>query len=184
MKTTMKLDANEMMDYLDGTLDEAHRAKVEAHLAVDAEDRELMNLMRASMSALHELDEREPVRASDDFWIKVRNGLPSSPPRRSLWTQLTGALWPQPGMSASRSGLSLRVAVVACIIALMGVWFAPQQSIENSIAIPRDAEAFIKMATERHKAYVSSQPLSGAPVGDVTSGETGDEEDEPRGLTP
>ena len=184
MKTTMKLDPNEMVDYLEGTLDEARRAKIEAHLAVDAEDRELVALVRASMSALHELDEREPVRASDDFWIKVRNGLPATPPRRSLWTQLTAALWPQPGLGASRGGMSLRVAVVAGIIALMGVWFAPQQSIENPQAIPRDAEAFIKMATERHKAYVSSQPLNGAPVGDATSAETGDEEDEPGGLTP
>lgn len=184
MKTTMKLDANEMMDYLDGTLDDARRAKVEAHLAVDAEDRELVALMRASMSALHELDEREPVRASDDFWIKVRNGLPSSPPRRSFWAQLTGALWPQPGVSASRAGLSLRVAVVAGIVALMGVWFAPQQSQREVHAISPDAKAFIQMATDRHKAYVSSQPLNGAPVGDVTSGETGDEDDEPGGSTP
>lgn len=180
----MKLDANEMMDYLDGALDDARRAKVEAHLAADAEDRELVALMRASMSALHELDEKEPVRASDDFWIKVRNGLPSSPPRRSLWTQLTGALWPQPGLGASRTGMSLRVAVVAGIIALMGVWFAPQQSQQPAVAIPPDAKAFIKMATERHKAYVSSQPLNGAPAGDVNSAETGDEDDEPGGLTP
>jgi anti-sigma factor RsiW len=180
----MKLDANEMMDYLDGTLDDARRAKVEAHLATDAEDRELVALMRASMSALHELDEREPVRASDDFWIKVRNGLPSSPPRRSFWAQLSGALWPQPSVSASRAGLSLRVAVVAGIIALMGVWFAPQQSQQTAVAIPQDAQAFIQMATDRHKAYVSSQPLNGAPVGDVTSGETGDEDDEPGGSTP
>ena len=182
----MKLDANEMMDYFDGTLDDARRTKVEAHLAADAEDRELVALMRASMSALHDLDEREPVRASDDFWIKVRNGLPSSPPRRSFWAQLTGALWPQPGVSASRAGLSLRVAVVAGIIALMGVWFAPQQSQQPAIAtdLPPDAEMFIKMATDRHKAYVSSQPLNGAPVGDVTSGETGDEDDEPGGSTP
>lgn len=180
----MKLDANEMMDYLDGTLDEARRTQVEAHLAEDAEDRELIALMRASMLALHELDEREPVRASDDFWIKVRNGLPANPPKRSLWTQIAGALWPQPGLGASRAGLSLRVGMVAAVIALMALWFAPQQSQQQAIALPPDAEAFVKMATQRHNAYVSSQPLSGAPVGDLSSGETGDEDDETGGSTP
>ena len=177
----MKLDPNEMMDYLDGTLDEARLAQIEAHLAADAEDRELINIMRVSMQELHELDEREPVRASDDFWIKVRNGLPAKAPRRSMWTQFMGAVWPQPGLSQSRSGLSMRVAVVAVVIALLGVWFAPQQSVAPTQAgLPADAEMFIKMATQRHNAYVSSQPLSGAPVGDLASGETGDEEDEPR----
>lgn len=176
----MKLDPNEMMDYLDGTLDEARLAQIEAHLAADAEDRELIAIMRVSMKELHELDEREPVRASDDFWIKVRNGLPAKAPRCSVWTQFVGAVWPQPGLSQSRNGLSLRVAVVAVVIALLGVWFAPPQTQQTAVALPPDAEAFIRMATDRHNAYVSSQPLSGAPVGDLASGETGDEEDEPR----
>lgn len=180
----MKLDPNEMMDYLDGTLEQTRLAQIEAHLATDSEDRELIAIMRVSMQALHELDEREPVRASDDFWIKVRNGLPAKAPRRSMWTQVTGWLSPQQGVSSSRSGFSLRVAALAIVIALFGVWFAPKQSQQVAVALPPDAEAFIKMATQRHKAYVSSQPLSGAPVGDLTSSETGDEENEPRGNTP
>jgi anti-sigma factor RsiW len=182
----MKLDANEMMDYLDGTLDEARRAQVEAHLAADAEDRELIALMRVSMDALHELDEREPVRASDNFWIKVREGLPANPPKRSIWTQVAGMLWPQPGLSQSKNRMSLRIAVVAVVIVLLGVWFAPQQSIAPMQAgsLPPDAEAFVRMSTERHNAYVSSQPLSGASVGDLSSVETGDDDDETGGTTP
>lgn len=180
----MKLDPNEMIDYLEGTLDETRRAQIDAHLAADAEDRELIAIMRVSMQELHEMDEREPVRASDDFWIKVRNGLPANPPRRSLWTRMAGVLWPQPGLSASKSGLSLRVAMVAAVIALLGVWFAPQQSQQTAIALPPDAEAFVRMATQRHNAYVSSQPLNGAPVGDLSSSETGDEDDEAGGSTP
>ena len=176
----MKLDPNEMMDYLDGTLDKARHTQIEAHLAADAEDRELISIMRVSMQALHELDEREPVRASDDLWIKVRNGLPAKPPRRSIWTQISGALWPKNGLSQSRGGFSMRVAALAIIIALFGVWFAPKQSQQIAVALPPDAEMFIKMATQRHNAYVSSQPLSGAPVGDLASTETGDVENEPR----
>ncbi len=182
----MKLDPNEMMDYLDGTLDETCRAQIEAHLASDAEDRELVEIMRVSMQELHELDEREPVRASDDFWIKVRNGLPAKAPRRSIWTQMAGWIWPQPGLSQSRNGFSMRVAAVAIVIALMGVWFAPKQSQQPVVAgeLPPDAEMFIKMATQRHNAFVASQPLGSAPVGDLASGETGDEDDEPGGSTP
>lgn len=178
--TTMKLDANDMMDYLDGTLNESRRAQIDAHLANHAEDRELIATMRASMNALNQLDELEPVRASDDFWLKVRAGLPDKAPRRSWTTQVAGWLWPQ----TSRAALSMRVAVVAGVIALMGMWFAPQQSRQVSYALPQDAETFIKAATERHNAYVSTQPLTSAPVGDVSGKETGDEDDEAGGSTP
>jgi anti-sigma factor RsiW len=178
-----RLDSNEIMDYLDGTLDKARQAQIEAHLAENAEDRELVGTMRVAMQSLHELDAIEPVRAGDDFWMKVRDGLPSQAPRRSWMAQLGAMLAPQ----TRRTSLALRVAVLAGILALASQWFAPQQSIQTTYAgdgIPADAKAFIQMSSERHSAYVSSQPLSGASGGDTSSAETGDMDDEPGGSTP
>ena len=174
------LDSNEIMAYLDGSLDTTQRAQVEAHLAQHAEDRALVTQMRAAMDALHALDELEPVRASDDFWMKVRDNLPDKAPRRSWTTQLGAMLWPQ----TSRRAMALRVAVIAGIVALAGQWFAPQQVIPTATAIPQDALSFIQASSQRHKAYVSSQPLAGAPVGAPLSAETGDEEDDAGGTTP
>jgi len=176
-----RLDSNEIMNYLDGTLDEAHRARIEAHLAENAEDRELVDTMRVTMSALHDLDAVEPVRAGDDFWMKVRDNLPAKAPRRSWTTQLGNMLWPQ----TSRVAFSFRVAVVVGILALASLWFAPQQTTPSLKAeLSPDAKAFIQMSSKRHQAYVSSQPLAGAPVGDIASAETGDEEDDAGGSTP
>lgn len=174
------LDSNEVMAYLDGSLDAAQRTRVEAHLAQHDEDRALVTQMRAAMDALHALDELEPVRASDDFWMKVRDNLPDKAPRRSWTTQLGAMLWPQ----TSRTAMALRVAVIAGIVALAGQWFAPQQSIQIVEALPPEAEMFIRMSTQRHTAYVSSQPLAGAPIGAPLSAETGDEDDEATGATP
>jgi len=181
--TIMKrLDSNEIMNYLDGTLDEAHRAQIEEHLAANAEDRELVDTMRVAMTALHDLDAIEPVRASDDFWMKVRDNLPAQAPRRSWTTQLGNLLWPQ----TSRLAVSFRVAAVVVVLALASLWFAPQQttSIQAGNDLSPDAKAFIQMSSKRHQAYVSSQPLAGAPVGDMASAETGDEDDDAGGSTP
>jgi len=180
VNTMKRLDSSEIMNYLDGTLDKAQQQQVEAHLAANDEDRELVETMRDAMQALHELDAVEPVRAGDDFWMKVRDNLPARAPRRSWTTQLGAMLWPQ----TSRAAFALRVAVIAGIMALASQWFAPQQTISNSQAVPKDAQSFIQMATERHHAYISSQPLAGAPVGDTTSAETGDEDDDAGGSTP
>lgn len=174
-----QMNPDEMIDYLEGTLSEARRAQVEAYLENNPEDRELINIMRESMAVLHELDEKEPVRASDDFWIKVRNGLPAQPPRRSWTTQLGTWLWPV------RRQVSVGFAVIA--IALMATWFAPQQNQMPAVAgLSPEAEAFVQMSTQRHDAYVSSQPLNvnSAAVGDASSSETGDEDDDAGGSTP
>jgi anti-sigma factor RsiW len=177
-----RLDSNEIMNYLDGTLDEAHRARIDAHLLESAEDRELVDTMRVAMGALHDLDAVEPVRAGDDFWMKVRDNLPNKAPRRSWTTQLGNLLWPQ----TSRVAVSFRVAAVVVILALASLWFGPQQntSIKAGNDLSPDAKAFIQMSTQRHKAFVSSQPLAGAPVGDMASAETGDEDDDSGGSTP
>ena len=181
MTTMKRLDSNEIMDYLDGTLDPARQTQIEAHLAENAEDRELVSTMRVAMQSLHELDAIEPIQASDNFWMKVRDGLPAQPPRRSWMAQLGAVLAPQ----TRRTSFALRVAVIAGILALASQWFAPQQSINVTHAeLPPDAKTFIQMSSERHSAYVSSQPLSAAPVGDTSSAETGDLDDEPGGSTP
>jgi anti-sigma factor RsiW len=180
--TTMKrLDSNEIMDYLDGSLDAAHRAQIEAHLAQDAEDRALVAEIRAAMGALNALDELEPVRAGDDFWMKVRDNLPAKAPRRSWTTQLGAMLWPQ----TSRPATALRVAVIAGIMALASQWFAPQQDMQPiQASLPPEARMFVNMSSQKHAAYVSSQPLTGAPVGAPASVETGDEDDDTGGSTP
>ena len=59
------------MDYLDGTLAPERVAAVEAHLAADAEDAQLLADLKLAQSTLHEMAQ-EPIRTRDDFWQKVK----------------------------------------------------------------------------------------------------------------
>ena len=174
----MKMNNETLMDYLDGTLDDARRAQVEAHLQKNAEDAALLADMKAAQAVLHEWNEAEPVRASDDFWIKVRAQLPAQPnrnPLRSFGSQLGAWLWPQ-----QRSGLPVRVAAMALFAAMAFALFSPKDATRQAQAelSPSD-RAFVSQSLQRHSAYVSTQPLNGFD-GRVNDGRDndGDGEDE------
>ena len=120
-----RLSDLEMMDYLDGTLAPERRAAVEAHLASNAEDAQLLADLKLAQSTLHEMS-AEPIQASDDFWQKVRAELPQprkAAPSKSLLAQVGSWLWP----TQSPMGMSLRVAVLAAFLAMMATWFGPNQ---------------------------------------------------------
>ncbi|MBV9866816.1 MAG: zf-HC2 domain-containing protein [Abitibacteriaceae bacterium] len=175
----VKINNNDLVDYVDGTLDAARLAAVEAHLRTNAEDAELVSTMKMAQEALGEWDEVEPVKVSDDFWIKVREQLPEQPQRswfRGALAQLGAWAWP----AQSPLRLSMRVAAIAAIIALGAIFFAPQQDIHrgetNQPRLTQDEKTFIQQSLDRHSAYVSSQPLSGPSLivpGDVRSAEHG-----------
>ena len=107
-----RLNNNDIMDYLDGALSPQRQSEIEAHLQSNSEDAELVNDLKMAQMALVEWDKSEPVRASDDFWIKVREQLPAQPKRnpvRGWLAQLGAALLP----THSPMKMGLRVAAVA-----------------------------------------------------------------------
>ncbi|MDQ3814504.1 MAG: zf-HC2 domain-containing protein [Armatimonadota bacterium] len=178
-----KLSNNDLMDYLDGTLDAARQAEVEEHLKAHAEDAELVAEMKMAMVALKEWDEAEPVRVSEDFWPRLRDKLPERPRRswlRGTLAQVGEWLRPAP----ARWGLSITAAVIAMLIALSSFWFAPEKATPQLSA---EEKMFIQQSLNRHKAYVKSQPMGGAvslPAGDERSAEHGENDDDDKGYTP
>ena len=174
------LNNDELMDYVDGTLDAARMAAVEAHLKSHAEDAQLAADMKAALGVLKEWDEAEPVRVADDFWPKLRDKLPERPRRswlRGTLAQLSGTLRPTP------SRLGWGAAFAALFIALGSFWFAPQKATHQVMAdkLTPEEKTFIRQSLDRHGAYDSSQPLGASlPLagGDERSAEHGDNEDD------
>lgn len=185
----MKINDNDLVDYVDGTLDMARLALVEAHLRTNAEDAELVSSMKFAQGALQDWHESEPVTVSQDFWVKVREQLPAEPERswsKGVLAQMRALLWP----AQSPLALSMRVAAVAAVIAMGVAFFGPrvptseadhQYSLTERLpqnSLTPDEQSFIKQSLDRHSAYVSSQPLSGPALvapGDVSSAEHGDD---------
>jgi anti-sigma factor RsiW len=170
-----KLSNDTLMDYLDGTLDTARRAEVEAHLAVNPEDAALVADMKAAVSALQEWDKAEPVAVSNDFWIGVRNQLPDKPgrnPLRTLGTQIGQWLWP----AQSPLRLSTRIAAIAVFVALGMAMFSPREATKSLMAegLSDADKTFINQSVSRHTAYVSTQPLSNGLNFSVNDGRDGD----------
>jgi anti-sigma factor RsiW len=156
----MKMTNELLMDYLDGRLDETRRGAVEAHLQTNAEDAALLADIKASQAMLQEWDAAEPVRASDDFWIKVREQLPEKPgsnPLRALGQNVMAWLWPQ----NARTGLPVRVAAMALFAAMAFALFSPRDATHTAQAEISPADrTFIQQSMNRHQAYLSTQPLS------------------------
>lgn len=158
-----RLNDLEMMDYLDGTLAPERQAAVEAHLAASAEDAELLADLQMARSTLHEMAS-EPIRASDDFWQKVRAELPQprkSAPAKSLLAQVGAWLWP----AQSPLGMSLRVAVLAAFLAMMASWFGPGQMQRPIMAGPQMTPMTVQQKAElgnRIPPKRDTKPLPGA----------------------
>jgi anti-sigma factor RsiW len=120
-----RLSDTEMVDYMDGTLSPEKAAAVEAHLAQHSGDAQLLADLKEAQAALYALEAAEPVRASDDFWLKVRAELPQERvAKKSLMAQVGAWLWP----SQSPMGMSLRVAAVAALLAMFATIFGPAQT--------------------------------------------------------
>lgn len=172
----MKVSTEDLMDYMDGTLDGARLAAVEEHLRTHAEDAEMIASMKMAQEALGSWDEEEPVEVSPDFWVKVREQLPEQPQRswfRGSLKQVGAWLWP----THSPARLSLRVGVAAAVLALGAYFFAPEQTRQTAEALPPEATAFIEQSLDRHSAYLSTQPLNGSvTAGDARSAEHGDDD--------
>jgi anti-sigma factor RsiW len=157
-----KLHTDDMMAYVDGTLDESRLAQVEEYLKTHAEDAALLADMKMALTELHAWDEAEPVRVSENFWPALRDKLPEAPKRnwlRGTTAQLGVWLWP----SHSPLRLSARVAVIAAFIALAASFFAPKDATVSvqAGALTAQDQAFIQQSMARHDAYVTSQSLSG-----------------------
>lgn len=183
-----KLKDDDMMQYLDGTLDAARLAEVEKYLQTDAEDARLLADMKLAMGALREWDEAEPVRVSDNFWPALRDKLPERPQRswlRGASAQLGAWLWP----AHSPLRLSARVAAIAVFVALAVSFLSPRQAVHNVQATDLTAadKMFIQQSLARHDAYVTSQSLSSALPLRNSDGRDGDgdgEDDEGDDYTP
>jgi anti-sigma factor RsiW len=181
-----KLSNEDLMDYVDGTLDAARLALVEEYLKASPEEAQLVADMKLALSALHEWDAAEPVRVSDNFWPELRDRLPEKP-QRSWWrgtsAQIGAWLWP----AHSPLRVSARVAVVAMVMAVAAWFFAPpsaQRPIEAEAPLTTADMEFIQQSLGRHKAYDMMQPLNGSlplAVGDGrdSDGDGEDSNDEP-----
>lgn len=186
----MKMTNDDLMGYVDGTLDAARLAQVEAHLRANAEDAQLASDMKMALGALHDWNEAEPIRASENFWPALRDKLPAQPGRGGMgaMTSRVGEwLWPR----RSPLRLSVGVAALAAFIALAASFSGPQQAINTVSAknlTPAD-EMFITQSVARHDAYVTVQSLGGGMSslrsGDGRDGDGDGEDDSPDdGYTP
>jgi anti-sigma factor RsiW len=183
-----KVSNEDLMDYVDGTLDAARLVLVEEHLKASPEEAQLVAEMKLAMSALHEWNAAEPVRVAEDFWPKLRDRLPEKP-QRSWWrgasAQMGEWLWP----AHSPLRLSARAAVIAMVIAVAAWFFAPQPARRPVEATPLtvDDKAFIQQSLGRHKAYEMVQPLTGSmplTVGDGRDSDGDGEESDDEPYTP
>lgn len=164
-----KLSEEKLVDYVDGALSPEEQAHVEAYLRENPEEAELVELMRMAMPAVKDWHESEPLRVSENFWPKLRDNLGPAPQRgllSKLRNQVAGAFAPR----ATR--LSFGVAAVAVVLALSAFWFAPQGTVQNSVATPITAadRSFMKVSREKHEAYLRAQPIA---PGDASIQETG-----------
>jgi len=180
-----KVNDSEMIDYVDGTLDAARVAAVEAYLQSHDEDAQLIADMKLAMASLKEWEEVEPVHVSPDFWPRLREKLPDQPQRS--WLRRTGAQfssWLTPLHSPWR--VSVRIAIIAFFLVMATFLLGPKQSTPVAQAQLSPAEqTFIQQSLDRHAVYDSSQPLSGSVplvVGDGRSAEHGDEDDDPEHI--
>lgn len=164
-----KLKDIEMIDVLD--------EKFQAELGQD--DAEQLEDMKLAMMALKAWDEAEPVQVSENFWPQLRDKLPARPPRspfRRAASTLGAWLWPAHAPLAA----SMRVAMLAAVLALASFWFAPQNATQPVGAdFTKEEKAFISHSLKQHDNYVTAQPDNGGqaiPAGDAASADSPDSE--------
>jgi anti-sigma factor RsiW len=184
-----KLNNEDLMDYVDGTLDAARLTLVEEHLKASPEEAQLVADMKLALSALHEWDAAEPVRVSDNFWPELRDRLPEKP-QRSWWrgasSQMGEWLWP----ARSPMRISAGIAAIVLFAAMAASFFAPQKARRPIVAdapLTTADRMFIQQSLGRHKAYDMVQPLTGSmplAIGDGRDGDGDGEESDDEPYTP
>ncbi len=160
-----KVTQDEMLNWLDGTLSIERRAEVDAYLAQNGEDAQLLADMKDAMSVLQDWNQSESVAVSDNFWPQLRDKLPAKP--GSSWSGQLARLsnWILP-----RREWKLRagVAVFATCAALATLFFAPKTSTHSVQAETRtlsaDEQLFIRQSLVQHRTYAAVQPFGVPPM--------------------
>lgn len=166
-----KLKDTELIDLLD---EKTEVTNLHENDAAALED------MKLAMSALQVWNKAEPIEAGENFWPKLREKLPARPPRspiRGALSSLGAWLWPAHSPLAG----SMRVAMLAAILALASFWFAPQNQRETAVALTPDETAFVQRSLQKHDNYVVTQPDSNGvsiPAGDASNADP--QSDEPQ----
>ena len=196
----MKIRDEELLDYMNGTLDTSRRAQVETHLAEDAELCAMLAEMPLALAALRDWDESENAAASTrDLWPQIREQLPARagssigrmlprPTRKSAastreaapQSSLLSTLFP----TRSPWKMSARIAAVAAFIALAALALSPRGSVQNVKAekLTSAEQTFIQQSVQRHAAYETVRSVNGAAIGGGISngdGRSSDGDDEP-----
>ncbi len=170
-----RLSNEQIMDYLDGTLDTAQKSQVETHLAGHTEDAQLVAELRFALSAAKEWHASEPMQVSENFWPTLRDNLGPAP-KRSAWSQLKNQIAGAFGPSRATK-LSFGAAFAVIAIAGSALLFSPKNATHQAAATNKLSaadQAFIKQSVQKHELYVQNQPAPG----DVSSLESGDDEDD------
>ncbi len=176
-----RLSNEQIMDYLDGTLNAAERADVETHLKGNADDAATVRELQFAMNAAQEWHAADEMRVSENFWPHLRDNLGPCP-KRSWWSSLLKGVAPTT-VAAPRAkwGLGAAFAAIALAIAMGAMMFAPQNATTPVVAnITMADQAFIQQSAAKHEAYVTSQ----AAPGDTSARETGADEDNTEDAIP
>ncbi len=175
-----RLSNEQIMDYLDGTLSAAERARVEAHLQGNAEDAQTVRELQFALSATQAWHAADEMRVSENFWPQLRDNLGPCP-KRSWWSSLVG---PARGGLATKPAArwSFGAAMAAIVIALGAMFFAPQNAQTPALAgnISAADKAFITQSVQKHEAYVTSQNVPG----DTSARDNGADEDNTEDAIP
>lgn len=150
----MTLNESHILDYLDEKLNPSDNDAIESKLNHDQDKSDEVDDARIAMQALHDLASSEQIEVSSDFWPRLREQLPSKPPKRSVWDSIAAnaAHWVWP--SSSKWAVSARVALVVAALAMTALWLGPQRTITHSSAISTSEQAFISRSLQQHEAYL------------------------------
>ncbi len=168
------LSNEQIMDYLDGSLDATEQARIETHLGQHAEDAQMVAELRFALGAVKEMHTSEPMQVSENFWPKLRDNLGPAP-KRSAWSQLKNQIAGAFGPSRAAK-LSFGAALAVIALAASALLFSPKNATQQALAgndISAADKAFILQSVQKHEAYLQTQPAPG----DASSVETGEDDD-------
>ena len=161
----MKITQDDMMNWVDGTLDVARRQEVEEYLAQHREDAELLADMKEALSSLHEWNAAEPVAVSDNFWPRLREQLPERAGGQGVRggaSRLAQWLWPQ--KTAWRiSGVA---AAIALLVVVAASFFTPKDATQRveAASLSASEKQFIQQSLVQHRTYAAVEPLRLVPL--------------------
>lgn len=160
-------------------LEEAKVVDEKTMSALHEDDLSALDDAKLAMMALQAWEEAEPIQVSENFWPELRDKLPARPPR-SAWHRATGVLgawlWPAHAPLVA----SMRIAMLAAILAMASFWFAPERAVTPLAAdFTPEETAFIQRSLQKHDNYVTTGPSDGSfgiPAGDAASADSAQNE--------